>query len=219
MKKTFAARVHPRPWHSPSLPAATTTTMPQATTPLRSPSPRATRPHQSPADTDTDGTDADDGADATSADTGAATGGTAAVEISDEQAADCATFEELNESLPEVDAPAVGEEISDEYKDEARSAIEQLEELDLQSDEAQAAHDSLVDDINTMVDANTMTDELQALGASEELIRVRPDKRRRRRRLASTWARARRGRTERNRPPATVRGRLDRVPRSRAVAE
>ena len=111
-----------------------------------------------------------DGADATSADTGAATGDTAAVEISDEQAADCAAFEELNESLPDVDAPAVGEEISDEYKDEARSAIEQLEDLDLQSDEAQAARDSLVDDINAVVDADTMTDELQALGASEELI-------------------------------------------------
>ena len=93
-----------------------------------------------------------------------------AVEISDEQAADCAAFEELNESLPDVDPPAVGEEISDEYKDEARSAIEQLEELDLQSDEAQAARDSLVDDINQLVDADTMTEELQALGASEELI-------------------------------------------------
>ena len=124
----------------------------------------------SPADTATDGTEADDGADATSADTGAATGDTAAIEISDEQAADCAAFEELNESLPDVDAPAVGEEITDEYKDEARSAIEQLEDLDLQSDEAQAARDSLVDDINTVVDADTMTDELQALGASEELI-------------------------------------------------
>jgi hypothetical protein len=125
----------------------------------------------SSADTASAGTAADDAADATSADTGSAAGDTApAIEISDEQAADCAAFEELNESLPDVDPPAVDEEISDEYKDEARSAIEQLEELDLQSDEAQAARDSLVDDINQLVDADTMTEELQALGASEELI-------------------------------------------------
>jgi hypothetical protein len=123
------------------------------------------------ADTESAGTTAGDATGATSADTGAAAGETApAVEISDEQAADCAAFEELNESLPDVDPPAVGEEISDEYKDEARSAIEQLEELDLQSDEAQAARDSLVDDVNQLVDADTMTEELQALGASEELI-------------------------------------------------
>ena len=122
------------------------------------------------ADTNSAGTDAD-AAGATSADTEAATGETAAaVEVSDEQAADCAAFEELNESLPDVDPPAVGEEITDDYKDEARSAIEQLEELELQSDEAQAARDSLVDDINQLVDADTMTEELQALGASEELV-------------------------------------------------
>ena len=117
------------------------------------------------------GTDAGDAGAATSADTGAAPADTAAaIEVSDEQAADCAAFEELNESLPDVDPPAVGEEITDEYKDDARSAIEQLEELELQSDEAQAARDSLVDDINQLVDADTMTEELQALGTSEELI-------------------------------------------------
>ena len=125
----------------------------------------------SPVDTATGGTEAADGADATSVDTGASTGDTAAaIEVSDEQAADCTAFEELNESLPDVDAPAVGEEITEEYKDDARSAIEQLEDLDLQSDEGQAARDSLVDDINELVDADTMTEELQALGASEELI-------------------------------------------------
>ena len=109
--------------------------------------------------------------DSAPAETGAPTedSGTA-VEISEEQAADCDAFEELNESLPDVEVPAVGEEVDDEYKDDARSAIEQLEELDLQSDEAQAARDSLIDDINAVIDADTMTEELAALGASEELI-------------------------------------------------
>ena len=106
-----------------------------------------------------------------SADTGAATEDSGPPSRSPtSKAADCDAFEELNESLPDVDVPAVGEEINDEYKDDARSAIEQLEDLDLQSDEAQAARDSLVDDINAVVDADTMTEELPALGASEELI-------------------------------------------------
>ena len=72
--------------------------------------------------------------------------------------------------MPEANPPDVGEEITDEYKDDARDAIEQLEGLDLQSEEGQAAIDSLIDDINTLVDADTMTEELQSLGASEELL-------------------------------------------------
>ena len=104
-------------------------------------------------------------------DTGSPTGAGGTVgDITDAQAADCAAFGELSESLSDVEAPEVGEEISDEYKDEARSAIEQLEDLDLQTDEADAARDSLIDDINEVIDADEMTEELRSLGASDELI-------------------------------------------------
>ena len=94
----------------------------------------------------------------------------AAADITEEQAADCAAFEELYQSLPAIDAPDVGEELTDDYKDEARSAIEQLEDLDLQSDEGRAARESLVDDMNELLDADTMTEELQTLGASDEIV-------------------------------------------------
>ncbi len=119
-------------------------------------------------DAGAEATSADDGGDATSADDGGET--TAPMgSVSEDVAADCQAIQDLSESLSTADAPALGDEISDEYKDSLREALDALEDVDLQSDEGDAARDSLVDDLNTAIDADTWTEELQALGASEEL--------------------------------------------------
>jgi len=113
------------------------------------------------------------GADATSADATSADDGAEATapmgSVSEDVAADCQAIQDLSESLSTADAPAVGEAVTDEYKDSLREAVEALEDIDLQSDEGDAARDSLVDDLNTAIDADTWTEELQALGASEEM--------------------------------------------------
>jgi len=120
-----------------------------------------------------DATSADDDSDTTAA--GEATGTEAepaapSGSVPDDVTADCQAIQDLSESLPTADAPAVGEDVTDEYKDSLREAVEALEDIDLQSDEGDAARDSLVDDLNTAIDADTWTEELQALGASEEMM-------------------------------------------------
>lgn len=90
--------------------------------------------------------------------------------VPDDVAADCLMFEELVDALPEIDAPAAGEEISDDYRDAIRGSAEEIEALDLASDEGRAARDSLVDGLNTVADADTMTEELQSLGDSDDLV-------------------------------------------------
>lgn len=113
------------------------------------------------------------GADATSADATSADDEAEATapmgSVPEDVAADCQAIQDLSESLSTADAPAVGEAVTDEYKDSLREAVEALEDIDLQSDEGDAARDSLVDDLNTAIDADTWTEELQALGASEEM--------------------------------------------------
>jgi len=115
---------------------------------------------------------ADDSADITATTDTTAAGAEATApmgSVSEDVAADCQAIQDLSESLPTADAPALGDEITDEYKDSLREAVDALEDIDLQSDRGDAARDSLVDDLNTAIDADTWTEELQALGASEEL--------------------------------------------------
>ncbi len=124
-----------------------------------------------PADAAT--TPAEDGTATTSAseDTAGGTEATvASVSVPEDVAADCEAFTELGASLSTVETPEVGDEISDEYRDSLHEAIDALEGLDLESDEGKDARDSLVDDLNTAADADTWTEELQALGSSEEMV-------------------------------------------------
>ncbi len=64
----------------------------------------------------------------------------------------------------EPDAPAVGEEISDEYKDFVESVRDTLEDIDLETDEVQAAVDEQIDFANDILDADEWTEELQTQG-------------------------------------------------------
>jgi hypothetical protein len=59
------------------------------------------------------------------------------------------------------DAPEVGEEISDVYKDTLREVVDNLENLDLQSDEVRAAVASLIDFANEVIDADTWSEEFE----------------------------------------------------------
>jgi hypothetical protein len=83
------------------------------------------------------------------------------------QAADCQAVGqavlEFEDSPPD---PEVGEEISDEYKDAFRPAVEALEDLELETDEVQAAVDSLIDFGNQILDSDTWTEDIDA-GAEE----------------------------------------------------
>jgi hypothetical protein len=82
--------------------------------------------------------------------------------VSPELAADCETvvaaFSEI-EAAP--DDPDVGEEISDEYKDSLRGVVDDLENLDLQTDEVRDAVASLVDFANEVIDADTWSEEFE----------------------------------------------------------
>lgn len=125
---------------------------------------------------DTEAADETDAADDTAttvagevADTASA-GTEPAVEVSDDEAADCQDFADLLSDLPELDQPAVGDELSDDFKDGIGEIVDGLEGLDLRTDGAQAARDSLVNDFNELADADTMTEELQQLGDADEVL-------------------------------------------------
>ncbi len=62
------------------------------------------------------------------------------------------------EATPDV-PEEVGEEISDEYKDTLRGIVDDLENLDLQTDEVRDAVGSLVDFANEVIDADTWSEE------------------------------------------------------------
>lgn len=88
--------------------------------------------------------------------------------VPDGVAADC---EEIAGTIGDEppDQPEIGNEISDDFKDFIRATIDDLEALDLESDEGEAARDSFVEDLNTLADADTMTEELSNLGQSDEI--------------------------------------------------
>lgn len=123
---------------------------------------------------DDDGTAPDDTTPAGTADAGQGTAGMVSppesMAVSDDVVADCQMFESLVDGLPEIDAPAVGEEISDDYRDAIRGSADGIEVLDLVSDEGRAARDSLVEGLDAVADADTMTEELQMLGESDDLV-------------------------------------------------
>ena len=60
------------------------------------------------------------------------------------------------------DDPEVGEEISDEYKDFLQGVIDDLEDVDLETDEVQGARDAFVDFGNEVLDSDTWSDELES---------------------------------------------------------
>ena len=75
--------------------------------------------------------------------------------------ADC---QALQTALGEpLDAPEVGGEITDEYRDQLDGARQTLDDLDLETDDAVAARDALVDMINQIAESDTMTQELRDL--------------------------------------------------------
>jgi hypothetical protein len=100
----------------------------------------------------------DDDDDAASDDTSAAT---IAEGASPDLAEDCqavvAAFADI-EATPDV-PEEVGEEISDEYTDALRGIVDDLESVDLQTDEVRDAVGSLVDFANEVIDADTWSEE------------------------------------------------------------
>ena len=90
-----------------------------------------------------------------------------AAEASDDVIADCEAFEAVIREQSDVEPPEMGDEISGEFEDSIRSIVDDFEGLDLSSDEGESARDSFVDDLNTLADADTMTEELQTLGQSD----------------------------------------------------
>jgi hypothetical protein len=88
---------------------------------------------------------------------------TAGGEVDSEVADDC---EALISALSEVGEdgpadPAVGEEISDEYKDAVQSLVDALNDVDLQSDEVQSALDQQLEVAEDILDSDEWTEELQ----------------------------------------------------------
>ena len=85
-------------------------------------------------------------------------------EIDPDVAADCeairTSFTEVLVDAPED--PAVGDEITDEYKDFMQSVVDALDDLDLSADEVQDAVDGASDFGNNVLDAEEWTEELQA---------------------------------------------------------
>ena len=53
-----------------------------------------------------------------------------------------------------------GDEITDEYREQVDELIGELEELDLETDEAQDARDALVDVANEFLDADEISEDL-----------------------------------------------------------
>jgi hypothetical protein len=84
-------------------------------------------------------------------------------EIDPEVAEDCqALVSALSEVTEDGPAdPAVGEEISDEYKDAVQSLVDAINEVDLQSEEVQSAVDQQLDVAEDILDADEWTEELQ----------------------------------------------------------
>jgi hypothetical protein len=108
-------------------------------------------------------TAADEGSGATTSASGGptATGG----DVSPGLIADCQAVLELLEAQDEPpDVPEVGDELSDDYRDFLEGVVEDLEDLDLQTDEVQSAVDALVDFSNEVLDEGTLTEELDTQG-------------------------------------------------------
>jgi hypothetical protein len=89
--------------------------------------------------------------------------GTAGSATDPEVAADCqALVSALSDVAEDGPAdPTLGEEISDEYKDAVRSLLDAIDEVDLQSDEVQAAVDQQRQVAEDILDADEWTEELQ----------------------------------------------------------
>jgi hypothetical protein len=89
----------------------------------------------------------------------ASAGGEAVSEV----AADCqALVSALSEVAEDGPAdPAVGDEITDEYKDAVQSLVDAIDDVDLQSDEVQAAVDQQLEVAEDILDADEWTEELQ----------------------------------------------------------
>jgi hypothetical protein len=83
-------------------------------------------------------------------------------DATEEQVADCQLIAgSLQDALANAPAdPGIDEEISDEYKDYLQNATDELDDLDLSTDEVQAGVDSVVDFGNEVIDADTWTEEL-----------------------------------------------------------
>ena len=83
-------------------------------------------------------------------------------------AADCTNiFDQLqgfDEEAPED--PEVGDELTDEYKDFLQSAIDQIEDVDVETDEVQAGVDSFVEFAEEVIDSDTWTEELETRSAT-----------------------------------------------------
>ena len=98
-------------------------------------------------------------------------------DASPEVVADCEVVGEFVQGQDEgPGAPEVGEEISDDYKDFLQGVVDDLEDLDLETDEVQAGVDALVDFANEALDADTWTDELSTAGGgvvhpAQQLVR------------------------------------------------
>ena len=84
-------------------------------------------------------------------------------EADSDVAADCqalaSALSEVTEDGPAD--PAVGEEISDEYKDAIQSLVDAINDVDLQSDEVQSAVDQQLEVAEDILDADEWTEELQ----------------------------------------------------------
>ena len=103
---------------------------------------------------------ADTAASEDSAANGAAT--EAAGTLSEDDAeilADCEAFGSVLQT--DLSPPAAGEEITDEYRSGVEGAIDALDDLDLSTDGADAARDDFKNFLEDIVDADTMTEELQ----------------------------------------------------------
>jgi hypothetical protein len=86
-------------------------------------------------------------------------------DVSPELIADCqAVLDFLEAQGDPSDVPEVGDELSDDYREFLEGVVEDLEDLDLQTDEVQSAVDALVDFSNDVLDEGTLTEELDAQG-------------------------------------------------------